>query len=824
MRAPTLLLALTAWLPLASAFAAETILTLRTAEAKWEIDATGSLRGLTGGWPGRNYMASNQPAPVLSLRIDGRVVTPDQATWDAAQQRLQFRYKAAGASAVVRAVAKPTHVVLELVVVEPADRVELALWGPYPLNLGETIGEIVGVVRNRDFAVGLQALNAKTLGGSPANENDIDVEYGADDHGFYPGLPAELRQGQGFRGDTARAMPYGGLVQAYVRNRKQARVLPNWGHEKYHVLPYADGGVVGSRIALFAGASSQALPTIGAIEVAEGLPHPTLDGVWAKMSPAATASYLIVDFSEDTVDRAIEMTQRAGLKYLYHSSPFETWGHFQLKPKLFPRGWEGFRACVEKARRVGVQLGFHTLSNFITPNDAYVTPNPDARLAVVGGSDLSAAVTADAREIPVTAAEYFTRKSALNTVRIGDELVKFGGVSEQAPWRLLQCERGAWGTRAAAHTVGAPVNRLLDHDYKVFLADASLSLEIARQIAAFCNQTGARQLSFDGLEGNWSTGYGQYGRTLFTQAWYDALAPELQGQVINDASNPGHFNWHINTRMNWGEPWYAGFRESQTLYRFKNQVLFERNYMPHMLGWFALRADTSVEDAEWLLARAAGFDAGFTLATSLASTAQLAADPESADTSRQFGAAPAILATIRQWESARLAGAFPPDVKARLRDNAREFQLRAKGTGQWDLSEVQVVRFTHGTNGVARATYEFENPPGSTGVQWILRARSTVPLAGLTLALNGGAILDLQDKTVPAGGSLRYAGGTEVIVADAAWREVGRLPIARDVSHPAVGPAKLEVGAALAGSASLAIEVRRLGPPTALRIPSERAR
>ena len=30
------------------------------------------------------------------------------------------------------------------------------------------------------------------------------------------------------------------------------------------------------------------LDTIGAIEVAEGLPHPMLDGVWAKKSPRAT--------------------------------------------------------------------------------------------------------------------------------------------------------------------------------------------------------------------------------------------------------------------------------------------------------------------------------------------------------------------------------------------------------------------------------------------------------------------------------------------------------------------------------------------------------
>jgi len=50
-----------------------------------------------------------------------------------------------------------------------------------------------------------------------------------------------------------------------------------------------------------------------------------LDGVWMKIATNANCSYLIVDFSEATVDRAIEMTKRAGLQYLYHSSPFETW-------------------------------------------------------------------------------------------------------------------------------------------------------------------------------------------------------------------------------------------------------------------------------------------------------------------------------------------------------------------------------------------------------------------------------------------------------------------------------------------------------------------
>jgi hypothetical protein len=198
----------------------------------------------------------------------------------------------------------------------------------------------------------------------------------ADDYGNYSGLPAELKKQQSWRGNTAVRTAFGSSLQAYCRNRDRQRIISNWGHQKFVVLPFNDGGVIRSKIALFAGPATEALATIGEMEIAEGLPHPILGGVWAKTAPGATAFYLIVGFGESTVDRAIEKTQNAGLMYLCHSSPFETWGHFKLKTDLFPQGWDGFRSCVEKARQVGIGVGFHTLSNFITPNDPYVTPKP----------------------------------------------------------------------------------------------------------------------------------------------------------------------------------------------------------------------------------------------------------------------------------------------------------------------------------------------------------------------------------------------------------------------------------------------------------------
>lgn len=795
---------------------AESLAIWRTGAATFGVDAHGSLTAITRTDSGRNLLAPGQPAPVLQLRVDGKWETPEVASWDARRKRLTLRFT--DVTAIVSVVAKSTHLAMEVLEIQPAPAVELALWGPYPITIGETIGEIVGVVRDRSDAVGIQALNAKTLGGYPAQENDVVAEFSGDDTGYYPGLPAGLLKGQGFRGNTARPAAFGSVLQAYTRNRNRERVAPNWSYEKYRIPPFSDGGLVGSRIALFAGPESRALTTIGEIEVSEGLPHPMIDGVWAKLSPGASASYLIVDFSEGTVDRAIEMTRRAGLRRLYHSSPFSSWGHFTLKTSLFPHGWSGFRACVERARRAGVQIGFHTLSNFITPADSYVTPEPDPRLAVFGFSELAAATDSAATELVVRDAELFTLKSALNTARIGDELVRFAGVSSETPWRLLSCERGAWGTRPAPHPRGAQVGRLADHGYNVFLGDASLSQEVARNIARFCNETGARQLSFDGLEGNFSTGYGQYGRTLFVKSWYDALDSQSRGKIINDASNPGHFNWHVNTRMNWGEPWYAGFRESQTLYRFKNQVLFERNLMPHMLGWFALRPDTSIEDAEWLAARAAGFDAGFALATSVASTAQLEADPASADTARRFGATTEILATLNQWETARMAGAFTPEAKARLRDSQREFHLHATGSGRWALQEAFVARFIHEGRNISPTRFEYRNPTLRQPLQWLVQSTAKTAVGGLRVGLGGRLVADLKGHAIPAGGSVRYRGGSEAVIFDASWKEVARIPVEASATLVDAEPLTVEVGGIMPDGANLKVELRAMGPATRLSI------
>jgi hypothetical protein len=708
---------------------------MRTSTFAAELEQ-GHVTRLQDSASDRDLLPPGRQAPLLTVRVAGVDHVPARMRWLRPQTRLALYYDAVGVSAEIAVAADTRHLTLELVALEPAPAVELIIWGPYPTVLRDVVGETVGVVQGGGLAMGIQALNPRTLGGVPVGDSDIaptQQAFAADDE--LRDIPEGERQRQLLRGNTAERTPWGSRLAAYCRDRTCARTIANWTMERHQVAPLDDGGVVGSRIAIFVAPASQALETIGGIEQSEGLPHPLLGTEWAKTSPAASASYLIVDFSEGTLDAAVDMAQRAGLDHLYHSGPFHTWGHFELDREAFPHGWDGFRDCVRSAAAAGMKLGFHTLSNFITTSDAYVTPVPDERLAHSGTSALVAVLDPQQTSIGVEDPAFFTPQSTLNTVMIGRELVRYEGVSPDPPWTLTGCTRGAWGTAAGSHPQGAPVKRLQDHPYSVFLTDAQLSQEVAQRIAAFCNHTGAMQLSFDGLEGNFSTGLGEYGTARFTAAWYDHLSPELRGRVINDASMPGHYSWHTYTRMNWGEPWYAGFRESQTRYRLQNQDYFRRNLMPRMLGWFALRADTTLEDAEWLLARAAGFDAGFALATSI----DFSGDQIRLDQVLPGGATgelEEILAAVQGWETARMAGAFQDHLKPALQDIDSEFHLEPCGAGAWALYPVYSLKQRLHSSA---ERLEIDNPYGAQPLALTVRNAGESAIADLQLGLSTAA-------------------------------------------------------------------------------------
>jgi len=784
---------------LPAACARHGVLRLTTDTMELSVDAGGRVERIVERSSGRDIVPDGRTSPLLQLRIGGRYVLPESAEQGLESGDLILTFED-GRQVVVATSAAPTHLRFEIRSVSDLTGVELAVWGPYATELDESIGETVGVAIGSGFAVGLQALNPKTLGGFPWNENDAMPQLD-----IFEGDPTDLSE-EGkravlYRVEAAKPDEAGSTLQAYVRERATDRVVENWRHPGYLVPAFDDGGLVGSAIALFGVPSDRALETIGAIEVAEGLPHPTIEGEWAKTFRGASAAYVILPFSEATFDRALDVVERAGLRYLYHPGPFASWGHFPLREADFPNGVEGLARLVERAEARGIHVGLHTLSNFITPTDPYVTPVPDPRLAVVGTARLTGALAASARAIPVDAPDLFedVSRTTLQAVRIGDEIIRYRAVSNAEPWTLVDAERGAFGTTAGAHAAGETVALLADHAYKVFLGDASLSMEMARRLADLYNRAGLRQISFDGLEGNRSTGMGNYGEILFATAWFDALSDDIRSHYIADASRTSHYFWHVYSRMNWGEPWYAGFRESQTEYRMKNQAYFRRNFMPGMLGWFSMRAGTSREDIEWMLARSAAYDAGYAFYTSF-------------EALEANGQTDEILVLLGLWERARMTGAFSADQKARMEDVSREFRLDERGDGTLALVPVSVFRLEHADRErqpgePTETTLAFENPGAGQPLSFILTADGGA-VDRIVLSLDGRlARLDIR---LEDGQHLVYRGGDTMEIATSSWSTVRRVPTDASAWTVPAGPGRLDLDARVTGDqdARARLEVR----------------
>lgn len=628
-------------------------ITLRSGQLKITLDKKGMITSLADLGTGRELLDSTLPAPLLSIRCAGTTEMPGGATYDPKKGVITLRFPFSGVRMKVSAAIKQNYLVMTVHEIRPAGVVDALTWGPYPLVISETIGEIVGVVKDDRTAFGLQVLNPETLGGYPLSDEGSDPS----------------------RSNTAKRTASGSVVQAYALDRSRPRVIPVWWDQfpDMPVDPIRGETAEGSAIALFACAPGEVLDRISGIELGEALPHPMIDGIWSKRSPETGRSYLIADFSESTIDELLEYTRQANLMTLYHMYPWKSWGHYEIDTVAFPHGAAGMKACAEKARKMGIRLGAHTLTDFINTNDPYVTPVPDGRLARTGTGLLMETAGITDTILAVNDPAVFANRKAnwLRTVMIGEELITYDSVTETAPFLLLGCRRGAFGTRASAHKPGDEVAKLLDHPYKVFFPDIDLMQEIARNMAIRFNETGLEQMDFDGFEGCLSTGQGDYAMELFARTFYD----HLDHTVINGTSMSEPFYWHINTYCNWGEPWYGGFRESMQEYRINNQSLFGRNYLPNMLGWYLLTDSTTLADMEWMLARAAGYDAGFAMATSL-------------EALRKNPNAPALLDAIREWEICRRDGAFPDSLKLELRDPKKEFHLEKIHPAVYDLYPV----------------------------------------------------------------------------------------------------------------------------------------
>lgn len=654
-------------------------------------------------------------------------------------------------------------------VVNICECIEYIVFGPIPNTIGEIIGDVIGVSRDDNYALGIQALNIKTLSGFPPYKKLAYEKYGSDD------IMSDTSVGSyDYFRCAAFATEFGSVLQLYCENRTMERIRTVENIENAKVLPFEDedAKIEGASFALFCCKSEETLETIGKIEVDENLPHPTIDGQWAKTSRQAMRSYFITEFGVDNIDKMIEFTKKGGFKELYHSEPFETWGNFKLASKWFPHGDNDLKECGIKAKENGLGLGIHTLTNFTTTNDKYVTPVPSKNLAKIGWEILIEEIGLDDEEIKVSNMDIFTNQSFLRTVQIDDELIQFSNVTEGENI-LENCVRGAFGTKKASHDANSRVYMLFDHGYKVFLADINLQDEYCNRLIELFKKCNLVQISFDGLEGCLFSGEGPYAENRFCSKCNDGWEYE----VINDASRLNHNLWHMHTRMNWGEPWGEKMRAGMIDKRIGNQEYYKKNLFPRMLGWFLIRsADrkfeaTSLDDIEWALSKAAGFDAGFAV-YSVEKTLD------------KLGTINDILESIKMWEKLRLENAFPDEIKEELKSQDTEWHLEKKE----EDNESEFLLFPTDMSQEFTCDLNQMQPGQRGGADWSCNNKFQTQEYGVKMRVLGeGQIenpaLTTKEGTIQMLGIVKadqyliYKGNGEAIITDKNYNVIDRIKV-----------------------------------------------
>ena len=645
---------------------------LKTRSTQIGIDNTGHFSSIRV--EGKDILHAGK-YPLVTVCADNKLITPTKMTASGNQLKLTM---SDGGTITLK--QKESDVCITLEATNVPDKYEVLLFGPLAVNIHEVVGDVVGVAQGDGLAFGIQALNIKTNAGIPDEYGKLVTEtYG------YSGKSAELSVASIPAYKLAAADISDGTVfhfSARRRNKQEYRQVQQI--EKSLVLPVEgeDGPIKGAKIAFFGSKNTDALARIGEIEVEQGLPHPLFDGEWGKTSRAAMKSYLISDFSEDNFDMILDKAKIAGFEYVYHSGPFLDWGHFNWDPKFTKGGDEGVKKMVDKAKAQGIAVGVHTLSNFTTTNDAYVTPVPSEHLLKQGVLTLTSDLDKEQTAIKIKKSDLFSMPMSLNAMQIDKELITYGSMEDQGDTYLLKdCKRGAYGTTASAHAQKTPLYKLWDYPYKTLFPDLVLQDKFADRLAEIMNKTGLRQISFDGLEGCSYTGQDEYANSRFVTRFYS----QLNHNVLNDASRLSHNLWHIHTRMNWGEPWGEAMRTGQVENRIKNQHFFQRNLFPRMLGWFLIRlADrnfecSTLEDLEWALSESAGFDSGYAMTIN-------------SNTLRRHGQIDKLLEAIKNWDKLREAQAFSDEQKARLKDPLTEWHLEKTDEQTYNLYPLSISK------------------------------------------------------------------------------------------------------------------------------------
>jgi len=509
---------------------------------------------------------------------------------------------------------------------------------------------------------------------------------------------------------------------------------------------YREFGIEGAKVAILAvptGGPDPAGKLLDAIEIVEleqGLPHPTIDGVWIKRAPQRFASYLMIGgISAKNVDQVIEFAKGG-----FGCVELTTWNRstpsYEPDPHQFPGGLAELKQVTGKIHAAGLQVGMHCMQGMVgwgPKDDPYLVPKADPRLLQDRRAALAAAIDVKATTIAVR--EPLDGWPEQGDLYLEGELIRYGKRTASA---FTECQRGLYGTTVAAHPEGAKVGRLVNcfpiWGFTVYCPDIHSTMidEICDRIARVFNEVGADMSYFDG------------GEEVLVQPPYwrnqGRFALGVQRRLKRPVILEGnalytHLSWHVISRGSPSyDPIYFGRRAYTLRFKGQNPANWANNLLTGDVGWFAPHTHSPATDAVTpdevmlLCLKAVGGKAPISFHS----------DANNLWANKRM---PEMLDIIRTCDELKRRDYFTEQACAELARPMAEHVLQRTADGHWDIHPLQFgpPRVVDASRTEASA-WVVKNPYGGQTPWLRIRARTALAPAGakenIVLADSSGGV------------------------------------------------------------------------------------
>ena len=788
-----------------------------TRDARFGIDDRGFIVSLASRQAGQEYSPAGHPSPLLSLhefkQPNDLLIFPTTAAFDQGKQEFTLKYPN-GATAVVSIGAKDEYFRCQLVSLTPRGDVDNIVWGPLHTTVSGKMGDIIGVVRNDDWAIGMLGLDDNTIAGPPVDGDCYGMGYyiHSPDPTKYP-VPPKYKEGQWFNiggngvsdtafyshpeeyfqqvfGTGAKLEPeFGSTVAYHSRDRRRSytyfwSLLPGFqrSRPRHQVSDPVAADFIGSAVALYACPDEQGLATIGKIILAENLPHPMMDGKWVR-DPAG--------FKPDIAwggphDKFVEYATALGLKGCqdegqgeYYANPAD---HWQGKRVGFADGRSlTYKEFTDSAKEV--KYGLHTLCLFLQGGRCTdVTPVPSEHLQMVCRTKLAKDISPADTEIIVTDPSFLAEPGTWpngddgNYLRIGGEMLKYDGISDTAPFTLKGVKRGH-ASPAVAHKAGDEVVKLQQNCYNGFVPDMKLMLDYADYYAKVCAENGMEYIDFDGYESLMYQNHGYYAMQVFNHRLFDTYARLTGGKalrVMGSCVFGGAWKYMSVCNVGGGNNMFDPVNNRWGIEGKDIRNGFANSYFPATFGIQGWHSDWSLYDAENLEAKSIGWNATYMLGLNQGAV-------------ENCGEKAAIFKAFRAWENARAANVFTPALKQRLMDLDSKFHLEQTGEKTFVISPVKEVRISASAGNDAKQI-SLGNSQAAQPWQFALQVDAAVN--GCVITLPDGSQLKADQKIDK--GQFILCQGNNACIADHNRKKIAALALPRAATLPQ-GKSKLGV-------------------------------